>query len=164
MQRTDYARNFLAEAIAETRSKLEEQERRLIDYAADARIVTVPLSGGNDKTEGASQIAGQSLAGAELQAISDELAKARALTLATIAAATLATGSVVVHLADAQASSTVATTTGTTTGVTGSSNAGSSSANSSDSNSSSSNSGSTFGSVASVNSNNGGHQSSTSGS
>ncbi len=78
IERTDYAREFLSEQIADTRGKLEEQERRLVDYAANAGIISVPTSGGNEKDKGASQTAGTSLAGIELAAMSSELANARA--------------------------------------------------------------------------------------
>ena len=82
------------------------------------------------------------------------IAKARALTVATIAAAALATGGVVVHLADDQGTSVVAGTTATTGTTT--------TTDSSDSNSTHNNS--SFSGVNSVNSNNGQAQSATKGS
>lgn len=78
VQRSEYARSFLTSRIDELRVRLEEQERRLIEYAANAQIISVPSSRSTDRGEGATQTAGQSLAGAELQSLSDELAKARA--------------------------------------------------------------------------------------
>ncbi len=78
IERTEYARQFLTERISETRGKLEDQERKLIDYAAQAKIISVPSSSSADKSKGASQTAGQSLAGIELASMSEELAKARA--------------------------------------------------------------------------------------
>lgn len=78
IQRTDYARQFLGEQIADVRIKLEDQERRLIDYAAKAQIISLGAQRGEGKDSGASQTAGQSLAGTELLALSGELARARA--------------------------------------------------------------------------------------
>lgn len=78
VQRSEYARTFLAKRIDDLRLRLEEQERRLIEYAADAQIVSLPSSRTSEQGDGATQTAGQSLAGSELQALSDELAKARA--------------------------------------------------------------------------------------
>ena len=86
------------------------------------------------------------------------IAKARALTVATIAAAALATGGVEVHLADDQGTSVVAGTTATT----GTTTTTDSSSSTTDSNSTHNNS--SFSGVNSVNSNNGQAQSATKGS
>lgn len=78
VQRSDYARAFLAKQIDDLRKKFEIQERELVEYAASKEILNLPASRSSENGDGATQTAGQSVAGAELAALNDELAKARA--------------------------------------------------------------------------------------
>lgn len=78
VQRSDFARAFLAKQIDDLRQKFEIQERELVEYAASKQILNVPASRSSERNDGAAQTAGQSIAGAELAALNDELAKARA--------------------------------------------------------------------------------------
>jgi succinoglycan biosynthesis transport protein ExoP len=78
VERTEFARSFLTKQIDDLRVKFENQERALVEYAARRQILNLPASRSTSDGDGASQTAGQSLAGAELAALTDALAKARA--------------------------------------------------------------------------------------
>lgn len=71
-----FAREFLEEQIAQTKVKLEDAERSLVDYAADQQIINVSESGadGSGRT--------QSLAGINLETLNASLATARAARIA----------------------------------------------------------------------------------
>lgn len=73
-----YARTFLEERIAQTKTRLEEAERTLVAYAADQQIITV-----GDPAEGANANSGaQSLAATDLMALNSALAAARTARIA----------------------------------------------------------------------------------
>lgn len=78
VQRSEFARQFLNRQIDILRGKFEEQERALVEYAARNKILTLPASRSADRGDGATQTAGQSVAGAELASLMDQLAEARA--------------------------------------------------------------------------------------
>ncbi len=71
---TSYARDFLENLIAETKTRLEDSERQLVAYAAQQQIINVQ--------EGDEAGDGQSLAAADLVAINDALAQATAARVA----------------------------------------------------------------------------------
>lgn len=71
-----YAREFLEEQIAQTKSKLEEAERALVEYATNQQIINVTEAGPN----GSGQT--QSLSGTNLAALNGALAEARAARIA----------------------------------------------------------------------------------
>lgn len=70
-----YARRFLEGRLAAVRKRLEDSERKLVEYASQQRIINLD-NGGNSNSSTAA--GGQSLAGAELAALTDSLAAARA--------------------------------------------------------------------------------------
>ncbi|MFC7378150.1 GumC family protein [Brevundimonas sp. GCM10030266] len=78
-QSSAYAREFLEDRIAQTKSRLEEAERQLVAYAANQQIINVgePSEGGSD-SPGSSQ----SLASNNLVALNSSLAEARAARVA----------------------------------------------------------------------------------
>ncbi len=82
VQRSEFARQFLNRQIEIMRGKFEQQERALVDYAAKNEILSIPASRSADQGDGASQTAGQSVAGAELAALMEQLAEARAIKAA----------------------------------------------------------------------------------
>lgn len=71
-----YAREFLEEQIAQTKSKLEEAERALVEYATSQQIINLTEAGptGDGQT--------QSLSGSNLTALNGSLAAARAARIA----------------------------------------------------------------------------------
>ena len=70
---SEYARDFLQRRLAEVRSRLEENERRLVAYAQQQRIVQLtPQTTDNTQSQGA-----QSLDSARLRAANEELAEAQ---------------------------------------------------------------------------------------
>lgn len=71
---SSYARTFLEERLADIRSKLDESERKLVDYATANRIVNIETSGPEDETSSA----GQSIESVDLLALNNALAEARA--------------------------------------------------------------------------------------
>lgn len=75
-----YAREFLEERIAQTKTRLEEAERQLVAYASNQQIINVgePSEGGADSAGGGSQ----SLASNNLVALNSALAEARAARVA----------------------------------------------------------------------------------
>ncbi|WP_374600453.1 GumC family protein [Brevundimonas sp.] len=70
---SSYAREFLEERIAQTKERLEDAERQLVDYAAAEQIINV-----GDNEDGSGPGATQSLASNDLVAINDALAQAKA--------------------------------------------------------------------------------------
>jgi capsular exopolysaccharide synthesis family protein len=70
---SSYARDFLEKRLAQTKAKLEQQERQLVAYAAQEKIINLkePATGPGPQAE-------QSLAAANLQALNEALATARA--------------------------------------------------------------------------------------
>jgi capsular exopolysaccharide synthesis family protein len=70
---SSYAREFLEERIAQTKERLEDAERQLVDYATAEQIINV-----GDNEDGSGQGATQSLASNDLVAINDALAQAKA--------------------------------------------------------------------------------------
>ena len=75
VDRTSFARDFLEHRLAQVRSALEDSERRLVQYADVAQIITVPQS--REENHAAQGTASQSLAGADLEAASRALGEAR---------------------------------------------------------------------------------------
>ncbi|HEV7229282.1 GumC family protein [Brevundimonas sp.] len=73
---SSFAREFLEEQIAQTKAKLEETERALVDYASAQGIVNLSEPG----PDGVGQT--QSLAGTNLSALNASLANARAARIA----------------------------------------------------------------------------------
>lgn len=73
---SSYAREFLEEQIGQTKAKLEEAERALVDYASNQQIINVTEAG----PDGAGQT--QSLSGTNLQSLNAALAEARAARIA----------------------------------------------------------------------------------
>ncbi len=69
---SSYARDFLEKRLAQVKTKLEESERALVDYAARQHIVEVSGSSDADKPG-----VGQSLPAANLQAYNAALSQAR---------------------------------------------------------------------------------------
>lgn len=70
-----YARKFLEEQLAETRSKLEESERAAVNYADRQQIIN--FEGQQLPNGGGARSAGQSLVEAELAALNTSLVTAR---------------------------------------------------------------------------------------
>jgi capsular exopolysaccharide synthesis family protein len=70
-----YAREFLEEQITQTKSKLEEAERALVDYASNQGIINL-----TESADGEGQT--QSLSGTNLSALNASLAEARAARIA----------------------------------------------------------------------------------
>lgn len=70
---SSYAREFLEERIAQTKERLEDAERQLVDYATAQQIINV---GDNDDGSGAGTT--QSLTSNDLVAINSSLAEAKA--------------------------------------------------------------------------------------
>lgn len=69
-----YARSFLQERLQQLRARIDTSERKLVDYAADQGIVTLPAeTGPNGTTSGE-----RSLAADDLAALNRELAQATA--------------------------------------------------------------------------------------
>lgn len=73
-----YARQFLEERIAQTKSRLEDAERQLVAYAANQQIINISESGDSGSDTGTSQ----SLTSNNLVSINNALAKAREERLA----------------------------------------------------------------------------------
>lgn len=71
-----YAREFLEEQIAQTKSKLEEAERALVEYASSQQIINLT----EESASGQGQT--QSLSGSNLAALNSSLAAARATRIA----------------------------------------------------------------------------------
>lgn len=74
-QASGYAREFLEERIAQTKSKLEESERALVAYASSQQIINVTEAGPNGQE-------GQSLAANNLTTLNAALGAARAARVA----------------------------------------------------------------------------------
>ncbi|WP_439540654.1 GumC family protein [Sphingomonas sp.] len=72
---SSYARKYLEDRIAQTRARLEESERKIVDYASDQRIITVDTP---QQKEGGGTAAAPSLVGIELGALSSALTTAKA--------------------------------------------------------------------------------------
>jgi succinoglycan biosynthesis transport protein ExoP len=89
---TSYARDFLENLIAETKTRLEDSERQLVAYAAQQQIINVQ--------EGDQPGDGQSLAAADLVAINDALAQATAARVAAQARWNQARGTPPMSLAE----------------------------------------------------------------
>ncbi len=70
-----YARKFLEDKIADTRAKLEESERAVVNYAESQQIINFESQG--NQSSGAASTPGQSLAEAELAAVNAALVGAR---------------------------------------------------------------------------------------
>ena len=70
---SSYAREFLEERLAQTKTTLEENERRLVAYAADQQIINVGSQNG-----GADAAGTQSLATSDLVALNASLSRATA--------------------------------------------------------------------------------------
>lgn len=70
---SSYAREFLEERIAQTKERLEDAERQLVDYATAEQIINV-----GDNDDGSGPGTTQSLASNDLVAINDALAQAKA--------------------------------------------------------------------------------------
>ena len=75
-QSSRYARDFLEERIAQTKTKLEDAERQLVAYATQQQIINVTSPGPNASGE-------QSLASNNLVTLNTALAEARAARVAT---------------------------------------------------------------------------------
>lgn len=73
---SSYAREFLEEQITQTKSKLEEAERALVDYASNQQIINLTEPGPNGEGQT------QSLSGTNLAALNAALAEARATRIA----------------------------------------------------------------------------------
>jgi capsular exopolysaccharide synthesis family protein len=71
-----YARKFLEDRLTQVRSKLEESERALVNYASRERIINLDSPGA--KSPGSAEGEGQSLAAADLNALNAALAAAKA--------------------------------------------------------------------------------------
>lgn len=74
---SSYAREFLEEQIAQTKAKLEEAERALVEYASNQGIINLTESGPNGDGQT------QSLSGTNLSALNASLGSARAERIAT---------------------------------------------------------------------------------
>lgn len=72
---TSYARNFLEKRLGQLRERIDESERRLVGYAAQAGIVNLPASGGGDSSTSAPE---RSMAADDLAALNTELSRATA--------------------------------------------------------------------------------------
>lgn len=70
---SSYAREFLEERIAQTKGRLEDAERQLVDYATAQQIINV-----GDNDDGSGPGTTQSLASNDLVAINSALAEAKA--------------------------------------------------------------------------------------
>ncbi len=74
---SSYARQFLEERIAQTKTRLEQAERELVAYAAEQQIINVAEPGAGGANDGS-----QSLAASDLNALNASLARARAARIA----------------------------------------------------------------------------------
>ncbi|WP_353467651.1 GumC family protein [Sphingomonas faeni] len=72
---TAYARNFLEGRLAQLRTRIDESQRRLVDYASREGIVNLPATAG---TAGGPGTPERSLAADDLSALNQELAQATA--------------------------------------------------------------------------------------
>lgn len=72
---TAYARNFLEGRLAQLRTRIDESQRRLVDYASREGIVNLPASAGTAGNPGTPE---RSLAADDLSALNQELALATA--------------------------------------------------------------------------------------
>lgn len=73
---SSYAREFLEEQIGQTKAKLEEAERALVDYATNQQIINVTEAGPNGEGQT------QSLSGTNLESLNSALGQARAARIA----------------------------------------------------------------------------------
>ena len=71
---SSYARKFLEERIEQLRERLEQSERELVAYAADAQIINIQSANANND---ASSNRGRSLISASLETLNASLAKAQ---------------------------------------------------------------------------------------
>lgn len=71
---SSYARKFLEERIEQLRERLEQSERELVAYAADAEIINIQSANANND---ASSNRGRSLISASLETLNASLAKAQ---------------------------------------------------------------------------------------
>ena len=72
---TAYARNFLEGRLAQLRTRIDESQRRLVDYASREGIVNLPATAGTAGSPGTPE---RSLAADDLSALNQELALATA--------------------------------------------------------------------------------------
>ncbi|MFD1612627.1 GumC family protein [Sphingomonas tabacisoli] len=72
---TSYARNFLEDRLNQLRGRIDESERRLVDYASRQGIVNLPSEGSSNGTESRSE---RSLLVDDLATLNQELSKATA--------------------------------------------------------------------------------------
>jgi succinoglycan biosynthesis transport protein ExoP len=75
---SSYARKFLQERIDQTRAKLEQSERQLVQYAREQQIITVPTGGGDSESGSSGEANSQPLAASSLGALNEALTVARA--------------------------------------------------------------------------------------
>lgn len=76
---SSYARKYLEDRIAQTRARLEESERKIVDYARSQRIINLDAPA---QREGGGTTASPSLVGSELGALSGALNTAKAERIA----------------------------------------------------------------------------------